>query len=66
MLKEYAVYYSLKDSADNTRVKGLIVKTLEEVRKTKRRVKEVGYGFVGVKWRERDKFRYLDEGWQEF
>lgn len=66
MLKEYAVYYSLKDSGDNTRVHGLIVKTLEEVRKTKRRVKEVGYGFVGVKWRERNKFRYLDEGWKEF
>ena len=67
MLKEYRVIYALKSSNDNIIQHAIVVKNLEEVTKTKRRIKEVGYGFLDVEWRQRQKhFVPLDEGWQKF
>lgn len=67
MLKEYRVLYALKSANGNIIHHAIVVRNLEEVTKTKRRIKEAGLGFLDVEWRERQKhFVPLDEGWQKF
>lgn len=66
MRKQYAVHYTYKSAGGIAIRKAKVVNTLEDVRKTKREIRDAGYGFLGVRWRERIPHRDLSEGWQEF
>ena len=50
----------------NTVVNAVIVKTLNEVTKTKRDIKRAGYGFLGTDGRERNAHMNLSDGWKNF
>lgn len=66
MLKEYRVRYALKSASGNTVVHAVVVKTLNEVTKTKKEIKKAGYGFLATDWRERNAYTSLNDGWKSF
>lgn len=66
MLKEYRVRYALKSAMGNTVVHAVVVKTLNDVTKTKKEIKKVGYGFLATDWRERNTYNNLIDGWKSF
>ena len=66
MLKEYRVRYALKSAQGNTVVHAIVVKTLNEVTKTKSRIRKAGCGFLGTDWRERNTYTSLLDGWKSF
>lgn len=66
MLKEYRVRYALKSANGNTVVNAVVVKTLNEVTKTKKEIKKAGYGFLGTDWRGRNTYTNMSDGWKNF